>query len=53
MQKPKKKPFKINYFLAGYLLSAIILAVSFAMIKVWPFGNHYLWVDDDTTYQFS
>lgn len=46
MQKPKKKPFKINYFLAGYLLSAIILAVSFAMIKVWPFGNHYALIVD-------
>lgn len=46
MLQRKKKPFKINYFLAGYLLSAIILTVSFAMIKVWPFGDHYALIVD-------
>ena len=46
MLQRKKKQFKINYFLAGYLLSAIILAVSFAMIKVWPFGDYYALIVD-------
>ena len=27
------------YFTAGFLLPAIILAISFALIKVWPFGD--------------
>ena len=27
------------YFTAGFLLPAIILAISFALIKVWPFGE--------------
>lgn len=46
MIQRKKKHFKINYFLTGYLLSAIILAVSFVMIKVWPFGDHYALIVD-------
>lgn len=46
MLQHKKKYFKINYFLTGYLLSAVILAVSFAMIKVWPFGDHYALIVD-------
>lgn len=46
MLQHKKKYFKINYFLAGYLLSAVILAVSFAMIKVWPFGDRYALIVD-------
>lgn len=46
MLQHKKKRFKVNYFLAGYLLSAVILAVSFAMVKVWPFRDHYALIVD-------
>lgn len=42
----KIRHLNINYFLIGYILSAVIMAASFAVIKVWPAGDHYALIID-------
>lgn len=46
MLKITKRHRNVNYFFAGFVLSAMIMTAAFFAIKVWPFGDHFALIVD-------